>query len=151
MAEPAIRQYEPLIGTWRTEGEVLDEDGETVAEIEGRDLYDWLGQTFVVHRADVSMGGERGQVVEIFGPYLEADRAFATRAYGSDGSEETSTSTIPSDRVFTFGTTGARATMEVAEDGRTATAEWIRTDDSGATWRPWMRLRFTRIDAFPLW
>jgi hypothetical protein len=28
-----------MIGTWRTEGELLGEDGQPLAKIEGRDLY----------------------------------------------------------------------------------------------------------------
>jgi hypothetical protein len=150
-AHPEIRRYEPVIGTWRTEGELLGEDGAPVAAIEGRDLYDWLGEAFVVHRIDVDMGGERVRGVEMIGPYLGDGRGFATRAYGHDGSEQTSTSMVLSERVFTFGADGARARLEIAEDGRTGTAEWEHSDDGGATWRPWIHLRFTRLDTQPLW
>ena len=48
------RTLEPLIGTWRTEGEVLGDDG--VTAVEGIDAYEWLGP-FVVHRVDVVVAG----------------------------------------------------------------------------------------------
>ena len=142
--------YEPLIRTWRTSGEILDARGEPAGEVEGWDLYDRLGEALVIHRVSVDMDGQQVRAVEIIGPELSVGTA-ATRAFGDDGSEETSTSVIEAERVFTFGSEGARARMEVADDETTATATWERSDDSGTTWRPWMRLRFTRQAAESLW
>ena len=39
-----------------------------------------------------------------------------------------------------------RSTLTVADDGRAMTALWERADD-GATWEPWMDMRFTRAPA----
>lgn len=58
---------------------------------------------------------------------------------------------IEAERVFTFGSEGARARLEIAEDGASGTADWERSDDDGTTWRPWMRLRFTRQADNSLW
>ena len=80
----------------------------------------------------------------MIGPYLPEQRAFATRAYDNHGSEQTSTATANPDGTWTFAADGGRATLTIADDGRSATAEWVRSDDGGATWRPWMRLTLTR-------
>jgi hypothetical protein len=145
-----MARYEPLIGTWRTSGEILGERGESAGRVEGWDLYDRLGETYIIHRVSVDMDGQQVRAVEVIGPELGIGTA-ATRAFGHDGSEETSTSVIEAERVFTFGSEGARAQMEIAEDGATGTATWERSDDGGTTWRPWMRLRFTRQADDSLW
>jgi hypothetical protein len=138
-------RLQPLIGSWRTRGDVLADDGETaVARIDGHDHYEWLGSSFVVHRIDVEIGGERVEGLEVIGPYLPEKDAFATRAYDNEGGEQTSTATVDEDGVWTFGADGAKATMTIAEDGGSATAAWMRTEDQGATWRAWMRLALTR-------
>lgn len=68
------------------------------------------------------------------------------RGYDNQGGIQASTRTVDNG-VWTFGTDadGARATLRIAEDGQSMRAEWVRTDDEAATWRPWMRLRFTRL------
>ena len=142
---PETKRLEALIGTWRTRGDLLADDGETpAATIDGYDRYEWLGPHFVIHRIDVEMAGERVEGLEMIGPYLSEQGAFATRAYDNQGSEQTSTATANPDGSWTFRADGARATLTIAEDGASATAEWVRSDDSGATWRPWMRLTLTR-------
>ena len=143
-AHPETRRLEVLIGSWRTHGEILDEDGEPVATLDGHDHYEWLGPFFVVHRIDVEMAGEHVQGLEMIGPYLPDQDAFATRAYDHEGGEQTSTATVDEAGVWTFGADGARATLTLDEGGRNARAEWVRTDDGGATWRPWIRLSLTR-------
>jgi hypothetical protein len=137
-------ELDVLIGTWRTEGEVFGDDGETpVARVDGYDHYEWLGRAFVIHRIDVEMGGERVQGLEVIGPSL-GGRSFATRAYDHEGGEQTSTAAVDADGVWTFRTDGAEAKMSLSEDRSLALVEWIRTDDGGATWRPWMRLTLSR-------
>ena len=125
---------------------MLGGDGETpVTTVDGHDHYEWLGDVFVVHRIDVEMGGERVEGLEIIGPYLPNRNAFATRAYDNAGGEQTSIATVDEAGVWTFGAEGARATLTLAEDGRSDTAEWVRTGDGGATWRPWMTLSLVRV------
>jgi hypothetical protein len=38
-----------------------------------------------------------------------------------------------------------RSTLTIAEDGRSMTALWERSED-GANWQPWMEILFTRSD-----
>ena len=48
----------------------------------------------------------------------------------------------------TFRADGGEAKLTISEDGSLALAEWIRSDDGGATWRPWMRLTLSRRYGF---
>ena len=139
-----MRALDQLIGTWRTEGEVLGEDGESVvATVLGTDAYEWLGTAFVVHRIDVRMGDEPVVGLEMIGPCLPDAREVPTQAYDGDGGIQASTATLEDDGTLTFGADGARARLRPGGDG-TMTADWDRTSDGGATWVPWLRLRFTR-------
>ena len=143
-ADVEIAELDVLIGTWRTEGDVFGDDGETpVGRVDGYDHYEWLGRAFVIHRIDVVMDGEGVQGLEVIGPYL-GGRSFATRAYDHEGGEQTSTATVDGEGAWTFRADGAEAKLTISGDGSLALAEWIRTDDGGATWRPWMRLTLSR-------
>jgi hypothetical protein len=132
-----------LIGRWRTEGEVLGEDGRTVvATVEGSDVYEELGPT-VVHRVDVVIGGRRARALEVVEPY-DADRGvFPTRAYDDQGGVEDATATVRGG-VWTFSAGSASATLRVAEDGASMSARWTRPGPDGVA-QPWMELRFTRV------
>jgi hypothetical protein len=132
----------PLIGHWRTEGEVFADDGETVvAKVEGSDVYETLGP-IVIHHVDVEIGGSRTRALEIFEPYDAARRAFPTRAYDDHGGVETSTASVQ-DGVWTFNAGTASATLQVSDDGSSMQARWVLRESSGEP-RPWMRLRFSR-------
>ena len=99
-SDTELDELDALIGTWRTEGEVFGDDGETpVARVDGYDRCEWLGRAFVIHRIDVEMGAERVQGLEVIGPYL-GGRSFATRAYDHEGGEQTSTATVDGDGVW---------------------------------------------------
>ena len=132
-----------LIGHWRTEGEVLGDDGRTVmATVQGSDVYEELGPT-VVHRVDVVIGGRRTRALEVVEPY-DADRGvFPTRAYDDQGGVADATATVR-DGVWTFSAGPASATLRVAEDGASMSARWTRPGPDGAL-QPWMELRFTRV------
>src|SRR5918994_2242511 len=143
--DPENTRLEVRMGTWRTQGEILGDDGATtIGTIEGTDTYEWLGRLFVIHRVDVQMGDDHVEGLEVIGPYDPQTGAYPTRAYDNQGGIQTSTATVDDDGAWTFGAESAKATLRVAEDGQSMSAEWVRTEDDGATWRPWMRLRLTR-------
>jgi uncharacterized protein DUF1579 len=142
---PKNARLDALIGTWRTRGEILGKDGSSaIATVDGIDAYEWLGRHFVIHRIDVAMGGTPVRGLEIIGPFDPETGAYPTRAYDDQGGVQTARATVDDDGVWTFGADGARATLRIADDGQSMSAAWVRIDD-GATWRPWLRLRFTRM------
>lgn len=140
-----LTHLDALIGAWRTQGDVLDEDGSTtIATIEGTDTYEWLGRSFVIHRIDVHIGDDHVEGLEVIGPCEPEVGTYPTQAYDNRGGIQTSTATVDQDGTWTFRADGAKATLRVADDGQSMRAEWVRTDDGGTAGRPWMRLRFTR-------
>lgn len=139
-------RLEALIGAWRTEGEILGDDGATASTVDGVDAYEWLGPFFVVHRAAVTIGEDQIESLEMIGPYDPETGAFGTRAYDNDGHIDDATASVDDAGVWTFGAEGARATLWIDEDRQHMRAEWVRTDDGGDTWRPWMQLRFSRLE-----
>lgn len=143
---PKNARLDALIGTWRTRGELFGDDGSTaIATIDGTDAYEWLGRCFVIHRVDVQMGDDRVEALEMIGPYDAEAAVYPTRAYDNQGGIHVSTATVDDEGVWTFGADGAKATLWIADGGQSMRAEWVRTDSAGATGRPWMQLRFTRL------
>ncbi len=132
----------PLLGSWRTEGEVFGEDGRTVvAEVEGSDVYEALGPT-VVHHVDVEIDGRRTRALEVFEPYDAQRGVFPSRAYDDQGGVETSTASVR-DGLWTFHAGAATATLQVSDDGTTMQARWTQHQANGEP-RLWMQLRFAR-------
>ena len=150
--DPQTARLEAVIGTWRTQGEVLGDDGETVVQtFSGTDSYEWLGRFFVIHRVDVMMGADHVQNLEVIGPYDRARGAFLTTVYdAASGEVERSIATVDDAGVWTFhageGPSRAQSALHVDEAGGYMRGTWSRTED-GATWRPWMRLTLTRTAA----
>ena len=142
----ATAHLDPLIGVWRTRGDILGDDGEPVGQVDGTDAYEWLGRSYVIHRVDVRMGDDPVRALEIIGPYDAASGAYATRAYDDQGGEEVSTATADGERSWTFRSTGAQAKLEMADDGQSMRAEWLRSDVGGETWVPWMHLVLSRSE-----
>ncbi|HEX6165627.1 MAG TPA: VOC family protein [Acidimicrobiales bacterium] len=150
-----------LVGRWRTDGHVV---GDEPVPVTGTDTYEWLpGRHFLVHHVDVMVGDEHVQAIEIIGEHDPATDSFAARAYDNTGAVTTMRASVDAGGVWTFvggadvaaaARTGAavpaagavRSTLTVADDGRSMTALWERADD-GATWEPWMDMRFTRAPA----
>ncbi len=132
---------------------MLGEDGETVVQtFSGTDAYAWLGQFFVIHHVDVTMGEDRVQNLEVIGPYDAERGAFRTAVYDAVGGEvEHSLATVDDAGVWTFrsgeGASRAQSNLHVDENGEQMHGEWSRTEDDGATWRPWMRLKLTSTRA----
>jgi hypothetical protein len=143
----ASTELERLVGTWRTRGEVVGADGATAAGIEGTDSYELLSPDVVVHRADVRLGAERVKVLEVLGPFDPIRGVYPSRSYDADGRVSESTARVDARGVWRFSLHDAKATLWIGADGRTMRAEWLRSDDGRITWRPWMHVRFTRVDA----
>lgn len=145
-----LTRLAPLIGTWRTAGEVLDEGGRhMVGTIEGTDAYEWLGTALILHRVAVTMSGAQVDQLEVIGPYDHERDELRTCAYdGASGAVEHATADVEPDGTMLFragsDVARAQARIRVADDGRTMAGGWSRTVDDGATWVPWLRMRWER-------
>ena len=63
-----LEPLQPLIGQWQSSGTVFGEDGAATGQIAGTDTYSWApGGHWVLHEVDVTMDGERTQLLELIG------------------------------------------------------------------------------------
>jgi len=146
--ENRIDLLSPLLGSRRTTGEVFEDNGETLAgSIDGFDHYEALGDSFVIHRIDVDIGGDPVRGLEAIGPYDSDEGAFRTRAWDNLGGEQVSNAIVKEDGSMRFGADGASAVLTFADDGSAATVRWERDVGSGAGGRAWMQLTLTRLSS----
>jgi hypothetical protein len=147
-----------IAARWDTFGHVLDEPR---VPIVGTDEYEVLaGGYFLVHHVDVTVGDRPVRAIEIIGEPDPASGGYLARSFDNEGNAELMHLTIDDDGVFRFaggaeiapaarptGISGGRvrSTLRIAEDRRSMTALWERSDD-GTNWQPWMDLTFTRRD-----
>lgn len=78
-----------LVGKWNTTGSLYQEDGSPSIPVAGTDTYAWLpGEHFLLHTADVTIGGEREQTHEVIG-YEPGRDCFFTHFFNSNGESGT--------------------------------------------------------------
>jgi hypothetical protein len=152
------KRLHTIAGRWQTSGHVI---GEQQIPVVGTDTYEVLpGGYFLVHHVDVTVGEHPVRAIEIIGEPDVVSGGFLGRSFDSDGNAELMRVTIDDAGVFHF-TGGAevapaaqpmdaptaqvRSALTVAEDGRSMTAMWERSED-GSSWQPWMKISFTRED-----
>jgi Protein of unknown function (DUF1579) len=147
-----------IAGRWDTSGHVI---GEPRIPVVGTDIYEVLaGGHFLVHHVDVTVGAQPVQAIEIIG---EPDGAggFLARSFDNEGNAELMHLTIDDSGSFHFAggpeiapaakpadspTAHVRSTLTIAEDRRSMTASWERSED-GTSWQPWMEISFRRSDS----
>jgi hypothetical protein len=147
-----------VAGRWETSGHVI---GNPPIPVIGTDVYEVLaGGYFLMHRVDVTVGEQRVQAIEIIGEPDAAGGGYLARSFDNEGNAELMHVTIDEDGVFHFvggpdiaaaaqptdaPTARVRSTLTIAEDRRSMTAFWERSED-GIGWHPWMNISFTRSD-----
>jgi hypothetical protein len=121
----------------------------------GTDHYEVLaGGYFVVHHVDVTVGEQPVRAIEVIGEPGTAG-GYLARSFDSVGKVELMRVAIDEDGVFHFvggpdiaaaaqptdaSTARVRSTLTVADDRRSMTAFWERSED-GINWHPWMDIR----------
>lgn len=132
-----------LVGTWNSSGKILADHGGSATTIHGIDSYEWLpGKQFMIHKADVTVGGDKVDVIEIIGEYDEGKNACAMHAFQNDGSHGVMWANVHEDGSFLFAGETIRATLSLSSDGRTMNAIWERLD--GGQWVHWMDMHFEK-------
>jgi hypothetical protein len=127
----------------------------------GNDTYEVLaGGYFIVHHVDVTVGEQPVRAIEVIGESDAAGGGYVARSFDSEGNADLMYVTIDEDGVFHFAggpdiaaaaqpseasTARVRSTLTVAEDRRSMSAFWERSED-GINWHPWMDISFTRSD-----
>jgi hypothetical protein len=139
---PGHQRLEIFVGTWRTEGEILDASGAT-RRLRATDTYEWLpGGFFLVHRVDGRMGDEEVRVLEIIG-YDAASDAYFTHSYDNHGGVAEYEATLH-DRAWSILGRSERFTGTFDEGGTALTGTWERRAEGGE-WTRWMTIRLTKV------
>ncbi len=128
-----------LVGTWNTTGVVVDGGKNDGVTINGTDRYEWLGELFLVHYADVTFGESVQRTIEIF--TVEED-GFSMTAYNQDGSVEKMSGTFDQDDVYRAGDNNVRTTLTIQPDNLTMKADWEM--NVNGEWKHWLKMSFTK-------
>lgn len=147
-----------IAGRWDTSGHVI---GDPTIPVVGTDTYEVLaGGHFVVHHVDVTVGEQPVRAIEVIGEPDPGSGGYLARSFDSEGNAELMHVTIDDNDVFRFAggpdiapaarltdtdRRQVRSTLRIAEDRRSMTALWERSED-GTNWQPWMDIAFTRRD-----
>lgn len=139
--EQILDALNTIVGTWNSSGTMLA--GEDSIEVKGTDTYEWLpGKQFMIHKADVMVGNDKVDVIEIIGGYDGTKKACTMHAFQSDGSHGLMWASVNEDGSFLFAGDDIRATLTANQDGKTMDAKWERLDS--AEWVHWMDMHFTK-------
>jgi len=142
---PGLKRLDVLVGKWQSEGETTGSRDEPAVKIKGTDIYEWFdGDYFMIHHVDVLMGERQVKVIEMIGGYDVSSRTYPMRSFDSEGNFQTMQASVDEQGVWKFTGEKIRTTLVVADDGKTMTAKWERTDD-GSTWQHWMDMKFTKV------
>jgi hypothetical protein len=137
-----LRRLDALVGLWDSQGHTIANGGPAI-EIKGTDTYEWFpGEFFLVHRADVLVGDERVNVLEMIGPYDAATRTYPMRSFDSQGNFIVMQASLNDAGSWTFEGISERATLTINPDLDSMTAHWEQLRDND--WHPWMEMTFTR-------
>jgi hypothetical protein len=128
-----------LIGEWKSEGVIVDGGEQDGVKIAGTDRYEWLGDAFVAHYADVTFGGAPQKTVEIF--QLDED-GFAMTAYNSNGSIEKMHGSFDAESIFRAGNESVRTTLTFSVSNRNMQAVWEMKVNND--WIRWIEMTFTK-------
>lgn len=131
-----------LLGAWDSSGSMKTGDGGTVS-VTGTDTYEWLpGRRFMIHRADVVVGDEKVDVVEVIGGFDDDRRACAMHGFHSDGTHSVMWASLNADGSLLFADDTIRATLTVRPGDQTMEAGWERLNDG--EWVRWMEMYFAK-------
>lgn len=143
-ATPDHQLLEPFVGTWQTEGVVLEADlsGQSV-RFQARDTYEWLpGGFFLLHRfeADMPIGHIAG--IEVIG-HDPARKNFPMHSFDSKGNAGTMHARHEGSQ-WIFEGEGVRFSGTFSDDGSSFAGRWEARSGEGAGWKPWMDMKMRK-------
>jgi hypothetical protein len=131
-----------LLGNWISEGKIKDETSGKILDIKGTDSYEWvLGDFFFMHRANVLIGRNRTEVVEMIGDYNAQTMCYQMYSFDNHGNVMQMSAGIKGDGLLVIEGDMMRATLKVSLDGNHMAACWEKTED-GLHWVHWMDMKF---------
>jgi hypothetical protein len=133
-----------LVGHWNTTGDSAPDGDGAAISIRGMDKYEWLpGRKFLVHHADVWMGDDKVNVIEVIGPYGDTLEAIPMNSFDHEGNHTVMHARQESANVWLFSNDELRTRLTIDESGRSMTARWERKAH-GERWTHWLNMHFSR-------
>jgi len=140
MIKTETNSFKRLLGIWKTEGIILSDNSKL--KLEGKDTYELiLDGNYVLHKADVIMGKERSETIEIIefdnSPYKAKMQYFNSRGESGvmTGSLNKTDFNIDGDRIKFRGT---------INDGNTEiTGKWYLQTETN-DWKDFIKIKLTR-------
>jgi hypothetical protein len=135
------KQLNKFVGKWDTTGRVLSTDKTPEVEITGTDTYEWLpGEFFLLHEADVHMGTERNQTLEVIG-FSQRPGEYTMQYYDSKGDSGKMIASVQNDS-WTF--YNLRFTGGFKTDNHEFSGVWEQSEN-GRTWNKLMEIRLVKV------
>lgn len=133
-----------LVGTWRTEGRIVDGGDHDGQSWGGHDIYEWFpGERQLVHRVDVRISGERKESIEVFTPRDGSPDTFDQTSFDADGSVDRAVGSFDAEDRYHNDAGEVRATLTFDGDDAMR-ARWEMRGSDGL-WTDWLDVRFTRL------
>ncbi|MEX1193261.1 MAG: DUF1579 family protein, partial [Brumimicrobium sp.] len=86
-------QLARFVGSWNTEGKILETDTTPEIKISGKDTYEWLpGEFFLLHKVDVLIGEGNNETFEIIG-FDDEKGKYTMQHYDNNGNSGFMTAT----------------------------------------------------------
>lgn len=141
--EHILAALEATTGQWHSSGTMRMGEGNPPMTIIGTDTYKWLaGKQFMIHTADVTVGDDKVDVIEIIGEYDQSKNACVMHAFQSDGSHGVMWASVNEDGTMLFAGDTTRATLTIHPDGQTMDALWEQL--VSGQWEHWMDMHFAK-------
>lgn len=136
-ATPQLSALDAFAGHWKTKGIVYATEHTGELQIKGYDSYYWLkGGHFMIHQADVMIGNDRMQSIEII-RYDAFSGKYLMHYYGTDGGTGKMKAECEG-RSWNFYSDSEEFCGKFSEDGRKISGTWKRLLNN--EWVKWMEV-----------
>lgn len=143
--QKAYDQLGKLIGRWNTEGHIPAYGQTPATTVKGTDTYEWLpGGFFVLHTADVFIGNERSQTLEVIG-FDKVRKHFTMQYYNNKGEAGSMTGTAING-LWTFKGDNLRFKGGFNSQENVFSGIWEQSSD-GKTWTHFMNIKLVKTPA----
>ena len=138
-----IKQLQPFVGIWHTEGKILSNSGAPAIEIEGTDAYEWLpGEYVLLHKVDVLMGTTRKKSIEVIA-FDALSKSYIMHHFDPFGSTGTMHASYQ-DGFWKFLGESIRFSGSFNESEDIFSGVWEQLNDS-YNWHHWMDIKLSRV------
>ena len=132
--------FKKLIGTWKTTGNVTS--GKDTLKLTGTDTYELiLNGNYILHKADVKMGNERSETLEI----IKLDNSYdkATMQYYNTKGEEGKMRSSINNNEFKIKGKGLKFQGTITKENTIISGNWyIQTENK--KWTPFIDLKLEK-------